>query len=132
MSLLLKHSLGLRYYGALRSRLGAETREARDAHRNVAGALCVVRCSAARVDRRASEAATQSGPTPYPTRAEDWPGKGVVRVFGWMKDNRKFFWSERDKKQGSIVFAGDSLDRQLENAGRGFLRHAGGESRHRR
>lgn len=53
--------------------------------------------------------AAQSGPTPYPTRPADWPGTGVVRVFGWMKDNRTFFWSERDKKQGSIVFAGDSL-----------------------
>lgn len=56
-----------------------------------------------------SSSAPRSGPTPYPARAEDWPGEGVVRVFGWMKDNRNFFWSERDKKQGSIVFAGDSL-----------------------
>jgi lysophospholipase L1-like esterase len=56
-----------------------------------------------------ADVATQSGPTPYPGRAEDWPGKGVVRVFGWMKDNRDFFWSERAKHQGSIVFAGDSL-----------------------
>ena len=53
--------------------------------------------------------ADQSGPTPYPTRPEDWPGEGVIRVFGWMNDNRNFFWSERDKKRGSIVFAGDSL-----------------------
>jgi lysophospholipase L1-like esterase len=56
-----------------------------------------------------SNTASQSGPTPYPVRPEDWPGEGVVRVFGWMKDNRNFFWSEREKKQGSIVFAGDSL-----------------------
>lgn len=56
-----------------------------------------------------SNTAAESGPTPYPSRVEDWPGEGVVRVFGWMKDNRNFFWSERNKKQGSIVFAGDSL-----------------------
>jgi lysophospholipase L1-like esterase len=53
--------------------------------------------------------AAQSGPTPYPTRAEDWPGEGVVRVFDWMNHNRNFFWTERAKKQGSVVFAGDSL-----------------------
>lgn len=57
----------------------------------------------------ASNIAAQSGPTPYPTRPEDWPGEGVIRVFGWMTDNRHFFWSERDQKRGSIVFAGDSL-----------------------
>ena len=57
----------------------------------------------------ASGAPDQSAPTPYPSRAEDWPGVGVTRVFGWMKDNRAFFWSERDKRQNSIVFAGDSL-----------------------
>lgn len=51
----------------------------------------------------------QSGPTPYPTSNEAWPGTGVVRTFGWMKDNRNFFWSERAKKQGAVVFAGDSL-----------------------
>lgn len=54
-------------------------------------------------------AVAQSGPTPYPSKPEDWPGEGVIRVFGWMKDNRNFFWTERDKRQGSIVFAGDSL-----------------------
>ncbi len=53
--------------------------------------------------------AAQSGPTPYPSRAEDWPGTGVVRTFGWMKDNRAYFWTQRDQHQGSIVFAGDSL-----------------------
>lgn len=64
--------------------------------------------------------AAQSGPTPYPARAEDWPGTGVVRVFGWMKDNRNFFWSERDKKQGSIVFAGDSLTGNWKTLGADF------------
>jgi lysophospholipase L1-like esterase len=33
----------------------------------------------------------------------------VIRVFGWMTENRKAFWQEREKKQGSVVFAGDSL-----------------------
>lgn len=50
-----------------------------------------------------------SGPTPFPTDAKDWPGKGAIRVFGWMNDNRKSFWQERTRKQGSVVFAGDSL-----------------------
>lgn len=49
------------------------------------------------------------GPTPYPSRAQDWPGQGVIRVFDWMKDNRAYFWRERERKQGSVVFAGDSL-----------------------
>ena len=48
-------------------------------------------------------------PTPYPQRAQDWPGRGVIRVFEWMDDNRRYFWRERDHKQGSVVFAGDSL-----------------------
>ena len=50
-----------------------------------------------------------SGPTPYPTSAKDWPGQGAIRVFGWMTENRKAFWQDRERKQGSIVFAGDSL-----------------------
>lgn len=64
--------------------------------------------------------ATPSGPTPYPTRPADWPGTGVIRVFGWMKDNRNYFWSERDKKQGSIVFAGDSLTGTWKTLGADF------------
>ncbi|MBM0103184.1 hypothetical protein JM946_00425 [Steroidobacter sp. S1-65] len=63
---------------------------------------------------------TQSGPTPYPSSVEDWPGKGVVRVFGWMKDNRNFFWTERAKKQGAVVFAGDSLTGNWKTLGKDF------------
>ena len=66
-----------------------------------AGALALIISSAF--------AADATGPTPYPKQPEEWPGVGVTRVFGWMNDNRKFFWSEREKKQGAIVFAGDSL-----------------------
>ncbi|WP_367849535.1 GDSL-type esterase/lipase family protein [Rhodoferax sp. WC2427] len=51
----------------------------------------------------------QDGPTPFPKDFKDWPGKGAIRVFGWMNDNRKAFWQERARKQGSVVFAGDSL-----------------------
>jgi lysophospholipase L1-like esterase len=68
----------------------------------------------------ASEPAAASEPTPYPARAEDWPGKGVVRVFGWMQENRKFFWTERAKKQGAIVFAGDSLTGNWKSLGADF------------
>ncbi len=54
-------------------------------------------------------ATAASGPMPFPTDPKAWPGKGAIRVFGWMTDNRKAFWLERERKQGSIVFAGDSL-----------------------
>lgn len=68
----------------------------------------------------APDATTRSGPTPYPARAEDWPGKGVVRVFGWMKDNRNFFWTERARKRGAVVFAGDSLTGNWKTLGADF------------
>lgn len=67
-----------------------------------------VACNAAGRNIELQDTATQGAPTPYPARAEDWQGSGVICVFGWMKDNRDFFWSERDIKRGSIVFAGDS------------------------
>ncbi|OGV37134.1 MAG: hypothetical protein A2X48_04805 [Lentisphaerae bacterium GWF2_49_21] len=54
-------------------------------------------------------AEAQNGPTPYPAKDSDWPGKGVIRKFGWMDDNRKWFWTQREKDQGSVVFVGDSL-----------------------
>lgn len=57
----------------------------------------------------AQPAEPASGPTPYPASAKDWPGQGAIRVFGWMTENRKAFWQDRERKQGSIVFAGDSL-----------------------
>lgn len=49
------------------------------------------------------------GPSPYPTDAAKWPGKGVIRVFGWMSKNREAFWRERADKQHAVVLAGDSL-----------------------
>lgn len=51
------------------------------------------------------------GPTPYPDWRDQnaWPGKGPIKVFGWMTDNRKYFWTQREKDQGKIVFVGDSL-----------------------
>lgn len=52
---------------------------------------------------------SERGPSPYPATNADWPGEGVIRVFGWMKDNRAHFWRQRDKKQGAWVLAGDSL-----------------------
>lgn len=56
-----------------------------------------------------ADATAASGPTPYPTAAAEWPGEGVIRVFGWMKDNRQSFWRQREQKQQSWVLAGDSL-----------------------
>jgi lysophospholipase L1-like esterase len=54
---------------------------------------------------------SKPGPTPYPSAsaAASWPGEGVIRVFGWMKDNRESFWRQREKKRGAWVLAGDSL-----------------------
>jgi lysophospholipase L1-like esterase len=51
------------------------------------------------------------GPTPYPDAKNEaaWPGKGPIRVHGWMVDNRKYFWAQREKDQGAVVFVGDSL-----------------------
>lgn len=50
-----------------------------------------------------------SGPTPYPVDAASWPGQGAIRVYGYMNNYRQSFWRERERKQGSVVFAGDSL-----------------------
>jgi lysophospholipase L1-like esterase len=51
------------------------------------------------------------GPTPYPDAKNEsaWPGKGPIRVFGWMVDNRASFWKQREKDRGAVVFVGDSL-----------------------
>jgi lysophospholipase L1-like esterase len=56
-----------------------------------------------------SPAQAADAPTPYPTDAKAWPGEGAIRVFGWMTEDRKRFWKERDRKQGALVLAGDSL-----------------------
>ena len=55
--------------------------------------------------------AAADGPTPYPDPKNEaaWPGKGPIRVFLWMSDNRKYFWTQREKDKGAVVFVGDSL-----------------------
>lgn len=55
--------------------------------------------------------AQTAGPTPYPDSKNEaaWPGKGPIRCFAWMADNRKYFWTQRDKDHRAIVFVGDSL-----------------------
>ena len=57
----------------------------------------------------AEVSSSRSGPSPYPVAAKDWPGEGVIRVFGWMQQNRESFWKQRERKQGAWVLAGDSL-----------------------
>jgi lysophospholipase L1-like esterase len=52
--------------------------------------------------------AGKAGPTPYPQNEGDWPGVGVVRVFGFMTQNRQYFWTQRLVNQGAVVFVGDS------------------------
>ena len=56
-------------------------------------------------------AAQTDGPTPYPDPKNEaaWPGKGPIRSFGWMVENRAYYWTRREKDQGAIVFVGDSL-----------------------
>ena len=51
------------------------------------------------------------GPTPFPDAKDEaaWPGKGPIRVHPWMVDNRKYFWTQREKDHGAVVFVGDSL-----------------------
>jgi lysophospholipase L1-like esterase len=56
----------------------------------------------------ASAESVKRGPTPYPKNERDWPGVGIIRVFGFMTQNRQYFWSQRQVNQGAVVFAGDS------------------------
>jgi len=55
--------------------------------------------------------AQETGPTPYPDAKNEsaWPGKGPIRYFPWMTENRKAFWAQREANQGKIVFVGDSI-----------------------
>jgi hypothetical protein len=51
------------------------------------------------------------GPSPYPKNEGDWPGVGVIRVFGFMRGDRgerQLIWSQRRVNQGAVVFVGDS------------------------
>ena len=58
-----------------------------------------------------SPLARADGPTPYPDPEDPgaWAGKGPIRVFPYMNDNRKGFWDRRSKDQEAVVFVGDSL-----------------------
>lgn len=51
------------------------------------------------------------GPTPYPGKDDEasWPGVGPIRSEPWMVDNRAWFWTQREKDRGAVVFVGDSL-----------------------
>lgn len=55
--------------------------------------------------------AQADGPTPYPDPEDTnaWPGVGPIRVFPYMTDNRKSFWTRRAQAHNSVVFVGDSL-----------------------
>ncbi len=62
----------------------------------------------------------QTKPAPYPEKESEWPGKGPIRKFGWMVDNRNYFWTQRSKDQGAIVFCGDSLTGNWKDIGKDF------------
>jgi lysophospholipase L1-like esterase len=67
-------------------------------------------------------AANTDGPTPYPDPKNEaaWPGKGVIRSFGFMVGERKAFWTNRQKDQGAVVFVGDSLTGGWKNLAKDF------------
>jgi lysophospholipase L1-like esterase len=60
------------------------------------------------------------GPTPFPDKDADWPGKGVIRKFGFMVGERKAFWTQRQQDQGAVVFVGDSLTGGWKSLARDF------------
>jgi lysophospholipase L1-like esterase len=66
--------------------------------------------------------AVDKGPTPFPDAKNEaaWPGHGPIRVFGWMVDNRNWFWTQRQKDQGAVVFIGDSLTGNWKDMGKAF------------
>lgn len=66
--------------------------------------------------------AAADGPTPFPDAKDEkaWPGAGPIRVHPWMKDNRAWFWTQRSKDQGAVVFVGDSLTGNWKNLAESF------------
>ncbi len=62
------------------------------------------------------------GPTPYPLSNDEsaWAGAGPIRVHPWMKDNRAYFWTQRTKDQGAVVFVGSSMMGNWKTLGAAF------------
>ena len=73
------------------------------------GALVALACAG--FSAASLNAADAAGPTPFPDAKNEsaWPGTGPIRVFGWMVDNRAYFWTQREAAHGAVVFVGDSL-----------------------
>ncbi len=71
-----------------------------------------------KVETPAPPAATTA--TPYPEKEQDWPGKGVIRKFGFMIGERNAIRARRDTDQGAVVFVGDSLTGGWKNLARDF------------
>jgi lysophospholipase L1-like esterase len=68
-----------------------------------------------------SSPAFADGPTPYPEAKESlWPGKGPIRIHGWMTGTRQKYWAAREKDQGAVVFAGDSLTEGFKTLDKAF------------
>ena len=59
-------------------------------------------------------------PTPYPENDKNWPGRGVIRKFDWMVDNRAYYWTQREKDQGAVVFVGDTLTGNWKDLAKAF------------
>lgn len=59
----------------------------------------------------AATASANNGPTPFPSAQDEsaWAGQGPIRVHSWMRDNRAYFWTQRNKDQDAVVFVGSSM-----------------------
>jgi len=81
---------------------------------------CETAAGAGPAAQQKAETTTFDGPTPFPEQDADWPGKGVVRKFGFMVGERKAFWTQRKQDQGAVVFVGDSLTGGWKSLARDF------------
>jgi lysophospholipase L1-like esterase len=66
--------------------------------------------------------AAETGPTPYPDPQNEsaWPGRGPIRFFPWMPENRSQFWARHEQDRGAVVFVGDSLTQGWRNLAQNF------------
>ena len=77
---------------------------------------------ALKVEAPAAPKSVVDGPKPYPDPKNEaaWPGKGVIRSFGFMVGERQAYWANRQKDQGAVVFVGDSLTGGWKNLAKDF------------
>lgn len=81
--------------------------------------VCACLIASAHVPALAAEGGSFT-PYPDPKQEAAWPGTGPIRTFPYMNDNRTWFWSQRAKDQGKVVFVGDSLTGGWKGLGAAF------------